>query len=276
MTASGRLVRLWTSTLLLAGLWLAAATAHAQVVRPYLIGAGDVIKIVVFQNPDMTTEARVGDNGLVTFPLIGAVDVGNGTTVQAEQKIATALKAGGFVLKPQVSITVVQFRSRQVSVIGFVNRPGRVSLEDQTLRLADVLALAGGTNPNAADTVYVLRNRPGKDAKEERITVDLDAAVRFNDLSQNLEILPGDTIYVPRESNFYIYGQVGRPGMFRIERGMTVVQAISAAGGITLRGTEKGITLRRKDSGGRFDTLNAGLLDKLQADDVIFVKESVF
>lgn len=275
MTATGRLVRLATRVLFLAA-GLLAVSAHAQVVRPYLIGAGDMIRIAVFQNPDMASELRVADNGLITFPLIGSVEVGNITVPQAEQKIATALKAGGFVLKPQVSITVSQFRSKQVSVIGFVNRPGRVSLEDQTLRLADVIALAGGANPQAADTVYILRNKPGKDAREERITVDLDAGVRFNDLSQNLEIQPGDTIYVPREPSFYVYGQVGRPGMYRIERGMTVVQALSMAGGITLRGTEKGITLRRKDSGGRFDTLNAGLLDRLQPDDVIYVKESVF
>jgi len=253
--------------------WLAIGAAHAQQPRAYLLGPGDVVRITVFQNPDMLTDTRVSDQGQITFPLVGNISVGGGTTAQAEQKIAAALKSGGFVLKPQVNVVVQVFRARQMSVLGFVNRPGRYPMEDQVLRLADALALAGGAAVSAADHLYVVRTVNGK---EERITVDLEAAVAYNDLDKNFEIFAGDTIYVPKQQYIYIYGQVNRPGQFRLERNMTLMQGLAVGGGITLRGTEKGVTVRRRDIGGKIETLNAGLQDKLQADDVIFVRESLF
>lgn len=254
---------------------LFAAAAHAQAPgqKPYLLGPGDGVRITVFQNPDMTTDTRVSELGSITFPLIGNIDVGGLTTAQAEQKIGAALKSGGFVLKPQINVIVSQFRSRQVSVLGYVNRPGRYPLEDQNFRLADVVAMAGGLSAQGGELVYIARVRNGK---EERIAVDLDAAFLFNDLEKNIDMAPGDTVYVPRFAQFYIYGQVGRPGAFRIERNMTLQQAIALSGGVTLRGTEKGITIRRRDVGGKMETLNAGPLDRILPDDVIYVRESVF
>lgn len=247
--------------------------ATAQVVRPYLLGAGDVIRITVFQNPDMTTDTRVGDTGEITFPLVGAVQIGGLTASQAEQKIAAALKNGGYVLRPQVNLSVTQFRSRQVSVLGYVNRPGRYPLEDQTLRLADVISIAGGVNQLGGDTVIVTRPKGGKD---DRMVIDIDAAFVFNDLEKNIDIQPGDTVYVPRFAQFYIHGQVNRPGQYRLERFMTLQQALALGGGITLRGTEKGVQIRRRDVGGKVDVLNAGPNDRVQQDDVIYVRESVF
>jgi polysaccharide export outer membrane protein len=273
------LVRLTTPAFLfrlLALLWLAIGSANAQQTnngRAYLLGPGDVLKITVFQNPDMATETRITDQGMITFPLIGGIQIGGGTATQAEQKIALALKTGGFVKQPQVNVVVTQFRYRQVSVLGYVGRPGRYPLEDQRLRLADVLSLAGGPVQTASDTLYVIRQ---VDGKEQRFAVDLDAAVATNDLEKNFEIFAGDTIYVPKQQFIYIYGQVNRPGQYRLERGMTVMQALAVGGGVTLRGTEKGLTVRRKEPGGKVETLNAGLQDKLLAEDVIYVKESVF
>jgi polysaccharide export outer membrane protein len=261
---------IWLALILLSS---ALSPAHAQVVRPYLLGAGDIIKISVFQNPDLGVETRVSDTGGITFPLVGALDITGLTVTQAEQKIAAALKSGGYVLRPQVNMVVSQFRSRQVSVLGNVQRPGRYSLEDQTLRLADVLSLAGGVTAYGGDNVLITRTKGGK---EDKISVDLDAAFLYNDLDKNLEILPGDTIYVPRFPFFYIYGQVGRPGQFRLERNLTVMQAVAIGGGVTLRGTEKGIQIRRRDVGGKVETLNVGLQDRVMQDDVIYVRESVF
>lgn len=260
---------------LLALLWLLAvgAAQAQQQQRAYLLGPGDVIRITVFQNPDMTTDTRISDQGVITFPLIGAVNVGGSTTGQAEQKIAAALKSGGFVKQPQVNVVVQQFRFRQVSVLGYVSRPGRYPMEDQNLKLADVLSLAGGPVSFAADQIYVIRNVNGKD---ERFIVDFEAAVVYNDLQKNFEIFPGDTVYVPKQQFIYIYGQVNRPGQYRLERGMTVAQGLAVGGGVTLRGTEKGLTIRRRDGAGKIETLNAGPQDKLAPDDVIYVKESVF
>jgi polysaccharide export outer membrane protein len=114
------------------------------------------------------------------------------------------------------------------------------------------------------------------DGKEQRLSVDFESALTSNELDRNFEIFAGDTVYVPKQSFVYIYGQVNRPGQYRLERGMTVMQALAVGGGVTLRGTEKGLTVRRRDAKGAVDTLNLAPQDKLQADDVIFVKESVF
>lgn len=257
-------------------LLLVAATvgvASAQHVRAYLLGPGDVIRVTVFQNPDMTTDTRVSDQGTITFPLVGNVAIGGGTTAQAEARIAAALKAGGFVKQPQVNVVVTTFRARQVSVLGYVGRPGRYPMEDQHLRLADVLALAGGPTPLAGDQLFVVRT---VDGKEQRYVIDFEAALATNQLERNFEIFSGDTVYVPKQAYIYIHGQVNRPGQFRYERDMTVVQALAVGGGVTLRGTEKGLTVRRRDASGKIETVNVGLQDKLQPDDVIFVKESVF
>jgi len=158
-------------------------------------------------------------------------------------------------------------------VLGYVNRPGRYPLEDQTLRLADVLSIAGGVTQLGGDTVIITRTKGGKD---ERIVIDFDAAFVFNDLEKNVEILAGDTVYVPRYAMFYIYGQVNRAGQYRLERNMTLQQALALGGGVTLRGTEKGVQIRRRDVGGKVDTLSAGPNDRIVQDDVIYVRESVF
>ena len=111
-----------TVTLLFA---LLATSVAAQDNLDYPLGPGDVLRIQVFQNPDLTTETRVSENGNITYPLIGTVDVGGLDIAAAEKKIAAALKKGGFIRQPQVNIVVLQMRGNQVSVFGEVNRSGR-------------------------------------------------------------------------------------------------------------------------------------------------------
>jgi polysaccharide export outer membrane protein len=234
---------------------------------------GDVVRVVVFQQPDMTTETRVSEIGTITIPLLGAVPVGNVTAKRVEERVGALLKARGLVNDPQVVVTVVQFKSRQVSVLGLVNRPGRYSLEEGTYRLSDVLALAGGTLADGADLVTLVRVRNGE---RQRIDVDLPALFLTADLARDPEILPGDSIYVARAPVFYIYGEVNRPGAFRLERGMTVMQALSLGGGLTTRGTDKNVQIRRRDAAGQYVTVKSTLADTLQADDVLFVRESLF
>ena len=121
----------------------------------YPLGPGDVLRIQVFQNPDLTTETRVSETGLITYPLIGNVEVGGLPVTAAEKKIAAALKNGGFVRQPQVNIIVLQMRGNQVSVLGQVNRPGRFPLETVS-RVSDMLAMAGGATPTGDDSAIVM------------------------------------------------------------------------------------------------------------------------
>src|SRR4029078_7040141 len=92
---------------------LLATAGVAQDNLDYPLGPGDVLRIQVFQNPDLTTETRVSETGVITFPLIGNVEVGGLGVAQAEKKVAGALKGGGFVRQPQVNIIVLQMRGNQ-------------------------------------------------------------------------------------------------------------------------------------------------------------------
>jgi polysaccharide export outer membrane protein len=241
--------------------------------RAYILGTGDVIRVTVFQQVDMTTETRIAETGTVTFPLIGPVDVGGGTAKEAEDKIGRLLKSRGFVKDPQVNVTVLQFNSQQVSVLGHVNRPGRYPLQEGTYHLTDLIAIAGGLAADGADSVTLVRTRGGKTITLE---VDLPALFRSNGALINPEVVGGDSIFVDRFPYFYIYGEVQRPGVYRLEKGMTVMQALSVGGGLTLRASKKDIQINRRDRSGQIQTSNVQLNDTLLYDDVIYVKESLF
>ena len=235
------------------------------------LGAGDAVRITVFQNPDLATEARLSERGSVVFPLIGEVVLGGQTPAQAAKHIAALLRNGNFLKNPQVSVAVMQVRSRQVSVLGLVARPGRYALDDPGTRLTDLLALAGGISPGGADTVTVVSAQGAK-----RLEIDVPRMVRSGDLSQNVEVHSGDTVYVGRAPVFYIYGEVQRAGAYRLEPNMAVMQALSAGGGLTARGTTRGLRIHRRAPGGEVRELDVQLSDPVQADDVITVRQSLF
>jgi polysaccharide export outer membrane protein len=238
-----------------------------------VLGAGDLIKISVYGNPDLAMETRINDNNAISFPLIGRVNVGGMPVANAERNIAKALESGGYLKNPQVTITVTQVQSQQVSVMGHVNRPGRYPLEGGKRSLVDVLAQAGGIGQDGGDVVSVVRKRDGKTTRE---LVDVVQMVRSGEFGNNFELNADDVVYVERAPRFYIYGEVQRPGAFRLERAMTVTQALSAGGGLTLRGTERGLTIKRRGPDGTYQMIKARGEDQLQVDDVVYVKESWF
>ncbi len=127
-----------------------------------MLGAGDVIRITVFQNPDLTLETRLSETGQVSYPPLGPINLGGMSVAQAEKRVADGLRSGNFVKQPQVSVLVVQVRGNQVSGSGNVNRPGRYPLELADTRLTDILAAAGGVSQGGADIVTVVGSRNGK------------------------------------------------------------------------------------------------------------------
>ena len=259
--------------LLLASLLLCGLAAKAQNQPDYPLGAGDSIRIQVFQNPDLTVETRVSENGEITYPLIGTVVLGGLSIAAAEKKIATALEAGSFIKKPQVNLVLLQIRGNQIAVLGQVNRPGRFPLETANTRLSDMLAMAGGATPVGDDVAIVTGMRNGKAFRQQ---VDIPSIFLTDKSQSDIVLQGGDTIYVHRAPVFYIYGEAQKPGAYRIERNMTVMQALALGGGITARGTEKRLRLQRKAADGSVQQLEPRLTDMLQPDDVIFVKESLF
>lgn len=237
------------------------------------LGTGDTIRVSVFQNPDLTTEARLSERGTIVFPLIGEIAIGGQTPVGAGNKIATQLKQGNFMKNPQVSVLLVQMRSRQVSVLGDVVRPGRYALDDTNLTLTDILALAGGISPGGADMVTVVTNGDGREKKRE---VNIAQMIAKGDMAADFEIQNGDTIFVPRAPVFYIYGEVQRAGSYRLEPAMVVMHALSLGGGLTPRGSERGLTINRRMADGTVRKMEARLFEPVRPDDVIYVKESLF
>lgn len=247
--------------------------SHAQPASDYPLGSGDAIKIQVFQNPDLTIETRVAESGVVTYPLIGTVQLGGLSIAAAEKKIADALQRGGFLQKPQVNIALQQIRGNQVSVLGQVARPGRFPLETANTRLSDMLANAGGATPGGDDIVIITGVRAGQPFRKQ---VDIPSLFLADSAQDDLLLQGGDTIYVHRAPVFYIYGEAQRPGAFRIERGMTVMQALAQGGGPTARGSEKRLRLHRKTAQGTTVQIEPQLTDPVHPDDVLYVKESIF
>lgn len=250
-----------------------ASAAQPADYRLEALGMGDMIRVSVFRNPDLTTEARVSERGTIMFPLIGEISVTGLTPTQVSKQIADKLRAGRFVVDPEVTVSIAQVNSRQVAVLGNVQKPGRYPLDATTAKVTDLIALAGGIAPTGSDQITVMTTRSGKTERKE---IDLAAMIRSGDLTQNLDLQAGDTIYVGRAPMIYVTGEVTRAGAYRVEKDMTVMQAIALGGGITPRGTERGIRIHRKNGDGQIHRMEAKLTDPVQTDDVIFVRESLF
>jgi len=255
---------------------LATAFASAQTPAPngdYRLGAGDAIRVQVYQNPDLTVEARVSESGSITYPLVGKMALGGLTIGQAEGRIAQALRSSNILKSPQVNIVLLQVRGNQVSVLGQVNRPGRFPLETFNVRVSDMLAAAGGVTPTGDDVLVVSGVRDGKPFRK---TIDIPALFAGMRSQDDIVLEAGDTIYVNKAPMYYIYGEAQRPGPYRIERGMTVMQALAQGGGTTPRGSQDRLRLHRTTTDGSVVQSVPRLTDPIQPGDVLFVRESIF
>ena len=239
----------------------------------YRLASGDAIRVAVYQNPDMTLETRVSEDGSINYPLVGAIAVGGLEIGSAEARIAKALKDGGFIKQPQVNISLLTIRGNKISVLGQVNRPGSYPLETFNTRISQMLAEAGGLAQGGADSIIVTGTRDGKPFRRE---IDIDTLYRKDLTDQDIPVSGGDTVYVPRASTFYIYGEIAHPGTYRIERNMTMRQALAAGGGLTGRGTERRLRVIRRNSEGVPEKVSADLNELVTPDDVIYVNESIF
>lgn len=231
-----------------------------------LIGSGDILKITVFDHPEMTVEVQVNNTGAIKFPLLGDIQVSNMTFSEAESVIENKLKTGSYILNPQVNILVEKNVSQQVSVTGEVNRPGRFSIESE-MRVLDLLALSGGVTINSGDEIILIQ----KNTKKSLFLFDIS-----NDPKLNIIIHPNDTLFIPKAKQIYVYGQVNRPGVFKLERNMSIMNAIAIAGGFSQIADKSDIKIQRKDDNGDVKEIDADMKSKLEADDVVYIDESMF
>ncbi len=238
------------------------------------LGPGDQVSMKVFGQPSMDSTMYVADDGSVRVPLAGPVNVAGLSPSEAAERVEAALRSGQFLIDPHVTFSVLQTRSQRVSVIGEVRTPGRFSIESNTTVL-DLIAQAGGTTEKAGDIVYILRaNATGG---VDRTEVNVKSLVGDRSTATALLSLQGgDRLYVPPAQNFYIAGEVRTPNTYRLETGMTVIEAIARAGGVTDRGSTRRVEIKRRDTKGGYTVLSAKGADRVQADDVITVKERIF
>ena len=247
----------------------------------YQIGPTDVLGIKVFGEENLSNNYTVDSDGSITFPLIGRVQVSGKTTRQIEEQITKTLDAD-FIKKPQVSVEIATYRARSIYVIGEVRSPGRYSIQGpQTL--LEVIAHAGSTTPTASNTIIVQRYKdgiaaaiaapalPGDTGSAEVMRVSLDD-LREGRLTANILLQDNDTIIVPPAERYYVSGFVKQPGSFVLRPGMTVRQAIAEAGGISERGSTRGIKIIRKVDGKEVE-LDADMADLVRPNDTIRVRQ---
>ena len=245
-----------------------AAPSREHTLTP--LGHGDQVKVDVYGQPDMGGIFYVGDDGMVSLPLVGRVPVAGLTPVKAADRITQALKDGQILVDPHVTVMVVASQNQQVLVTGEVGKAGQYSVNPNTTVL-ELLAQAGGITDKGADVIYVIRKDGHGGVARHEINM---TAVSDQKGMPALETLQGgDVLMVPAAQKYYVDGQVNSPNEYRIESGLTVRQAITRAGGITPRGSEHRIVIQH-GKGAKWQNANPDEI--VQAGDNILVKERIF
>lgn len=238
----------------------------------YLIGPGDVIEISVYDNDDLKTRVRVGDDGSIIMPLLGQVKVDEMTIPQVSGKI-TALLADGYLINPQVNVFVTEFRSQKVVVLGRVKQPGLIELSG-SISLLELISKAGGLEIDAGDTATIKRQENGKDTI---IAIDLLSLIEGGDLSQNLPVRDGDTVVISKAGMCYVTGEVEQPGSYPCGEGATVLKLIALANGFTGKASKSSVRIVRVVNDKKTVLKDVDLDSTLVYDnDVIVVPESFF
>jgi polysaccharide export outer membrane protein len=203
----------------------------------YQIGANDVLEIGVFQwelsEETKTLAVRVSQEGVISLPLVGDLDVKGKTVRQVRATIEKTLKDGDFIKTPRVSVVVKEFRSKRIAVVGAVKDPGVYTIRENVTRLLDIVSLAGGIAETAGQHLYVVRtDQAGGKSEKQVITVDLHELLKVGDLTFNLVLTDGDVVNVPLAQKIFVYGYVKRPGSYDLKRRTTLLEAIATAGGV--------------------------------------------
>src|SRR6185369_13060263 len=178
--------------------------------------------------------------------------------------------------KPQVSVFITEYKSKKVTTLGEFTKPGLVELRGNST-LMEVISNAGGITVNASETLIVKRKilKPDGPGEDLTIVVDLNRLLEKGDISTNIMVKDGDSIYVPRAAFIYVSGEVKTPGAYKVTKGLTVLRSITLAGGFTQKASKDRTTIVRKTDRGEF-TLEAHMEDHVMPDDIIVVPESFF
>jgi polysaccharide export outer membrane protein len=230
-------------------------TMPPAVSADYVVGIQDVLKVTVFDEPTMSGSYRVDSDGSFQYPMIGRVPAVGMKPRDIAQYLKMKLE-DGYINNAQVTVDVEQYRSRSIFVVGEVRAPGKYPMTGD-MTLIEALAAAGSTTQTASTEVLILRPRDSTGAQP--LTPDQQdqanvfrlslAELQLGRLSQNIVLREGDTIFVPKAEKFFVTGQIRTPGAYTYERGLTVLQAVSLAGGFTDKGSNRRIKVIRSVKG---------------------------
>lgn len=241
--------------------------------QDYILGEGDVFTVSVYEQPDLETTVRISGDGKITLPLIGQVAAGDISIKQLAARIE-ALLADGYIVNPQVNIFMKEFRGRKVTILGEVKSSGVYEIKGYTT-LLELISRTGGLTTDAANQAFIHRGGAEKFDKAA-ITIDLRGLMEEGRAAQNIPIVDGDNIYIPRKERFYLSGEVESPGAYNYEDDLTVIKALTMAGGATDKAAPNRIKIIRNPDGQEHIIKDVRMDMRVQPNDVIVVPESYF
>jgi len=259
--------------LLVPAVLTAEGPGPVESVDEYRVGSGDVLKINVYENPDLSTTVRVSADDTIRMPLLGRVDVAEMSVSKVAQKLQDLL-ADGYLVSPQVDVFIEEYRSKNAIILGQVNKPGQYELRGPVTFL-EFVSKAGGLTKDVGSTAVIKRDIPSEDGRD-RIVIDLDRLIKKGDTSLNIQIQDRDNIYISKADSFYVTGEVAKPNAYQLESDMTVIKAIARAEGFSDIANKSKVRIIREIDGEKTVLENVSMDEQVQAGDVIVVPESFF
>ena len=249
------------------GLLLSIRRAGPATDGEYRIGVGDKIEINVFGHEDLAKIVEVRSDGTINYPLIGDMRVAGRTAAEIDGELTRVL-AQDYLVDPQVSVDVREYQSQWVTIIGEVRNPGKYVLK-RNMRVIDVLAEAGGATKEAGSQILVTRQ--GTDGSPKQLTVDRNRILNQENQDTNILLEHGDILTVGERELFFIRGEVARPGPYQFESGLTVLRAISYAGGFSQFANRKHVDVLRTGAKGVQEkvTVNLKAIEEGKSQDIV-------
>jgi polysaccharide export outer membrane protein len=241
--------------------------------QDYTVGEGDVLDINVYENEDLTTTVRVSANSTIRFPLIGEISVTDMTVSQVSRKIEKLL-ADGYLVSPQVDVFIKEHRSKQAIILGQIKSPGQYELRGK-ITFLEFISKAGGLTPDAGSTATIKRIKES-DQKKETLVVDLERLIKKGETALNILIQDKDSVYISKAKTYYVSGEVKKPDSYKYEPDLTVIKAITMAGGFSKIAAKEKVRIIRTVDGEKRIFQRVNMDTRVLADDVIVVPESLW
>ena len=241
--------------------------------QEYIIGEGDVLDINVYENKDLSTTVRVSSDSTIRVPLLGEISVKDLTVSQVSAKIEK-LFADGYLVNPQVDVFIAEHRSKKAIILGQIRNPGQYELRGR-ITFLEFISKAGGLTSDAGTTATIKRmNKSG--SSTDQIVLDLEKLIKKGDTSLNIPIQDNDSIYISKAKTYYVSGEVKKPDSYKYEQKLTVIKAITMAGGFSKIAAKNKVQIIRVVNGKKRIFENVNMDKPVLPDDVIVVPESFF